>query len=158
MFFTFVYLYYKERRQLKTFLTKFGSAYPSRRTHLSGCVMTKKGNDYKNRILRSISAKYIIFFTLPVSTHHAYPLLAPPAKFFLCAHVARERAALLDALEVAMAARHASRIPSRPMWTTLALMLAGARMSASRARRYEAPMAATDSRGCWLEIARLPTE
>jgi hypothetical protein len=37
-----VYLYYNERKQLKTFVTQFGLVFPSRRTHPSDCMMTKK--------------------------------------------------------------------------------------------------------------------
>jgi hypothetical protein len=48
---------------LKTFLTQFDSPYPLRRTHLSGCVMTKRRNDHRNCNLGSVSAKNELLFS-----------------------------------------------------------------------------------------------
>jgi hypothetical protein len=72
---------YKERRQLKTFLTQFGPALPSCRTHLLGCMMIKRWNDHKNHNLGNVSAKNIIFFSprgdVPTlsHTHLLFPFL-----------------------------------------------------------------------------------
>jgi hypothetical protein len=74
-------LHYKERRQLKLFSPNSGPPYPSRRIHPSGCVITTRWNDYKNRNLRSFSAKNELFLShtphLPtLHTRWAHPVLA----------------------------------------------------------------------------------
>jgi hypothetical protein len=63
----------------KLFSPKSGPPYPSRRTHPSGCVMTKRWNNYRNCNLGSVSAKKIIFLSptpcLPtLRTHRAHHL------------------------------------------------------------------------------------
>jgi hypothetical protein len=67
------YLYYKKRRQLKTFLTQIGSALPLTPDPPVICFWKWIGwKDYevpKNRNLESISAKNVIFFTQPRFTH-----------------------------------------------------------------------------------------
>jgi hypothetical protein len=67
--------YYKERRQLKTFLTQIGPALP---LTLDPPVRLrddqKRWNDHKNRNLGSISAKKAnCFLTNRRSTHLLYP-------------------------------------------------------------------------------------
>jgi hypothetical protein len=67
------YLYYKERRQLQTFLTQIGSALPLTPDPPVICFWKWIGWKYyevpKNRNLESISAKNVIFFTQPRFTH-----------------------------------------------------------------------------------------
>jgi hypothetical protein len=81
----FLYLYYKERRQLKAFLTQTGPVLPLTSDPPVTCFWKWIGwKDYevpKNRNLKSVSAKNEIFShrvrSLPMSCTHAISLFPP---------------------------------------------------------------------------------
>jgi hypothetical protein len=66
-------LYYKDRRQLKTFFTQIGPALPLNSDPLVICFWNWiRWKDYevpKNRNLESVSTKNDFFLTHPASTH-----------------------------------------------------------------------------------------
>jgi hypothetical protein len=74
------FLYYKELKQLKIFLTQIGSAAPLADPPVI-CFWNWIGwKDYgrtKNCNLESVSAKIIMFFTQPCITHRPVPALGP---------------------------------------------------------------------------------
>jgi hypothetical protein len=63
----------RSKNNWKLFSPNSDLSYPSHQTHLSGCMMTKRWNDHKNRNLESVSAKKLIIFNPPLF----YPPLIP---------------------------------------------------------------------------------
>jgi hypothetical protein len=68
-------LYYKERRQLKTFLTQFGPVLPlTPDPPVRLCDDRKGGMTIKIAIWEAFMPKTYFFVTDPTSTHPSYPL------------------------------------------------------------------------------------
>jgi hypothetical protein len=80
-----VYLYYKEQRQLKIFLTQIGPVFPLTSDPPVICfwkwIGWKDGEWPKNRNLESVSAKKRNFFSHPTRAYRpCVPTLGPPAR------------------------------------------------------------------------------
>jgi hypothetical protein len=153
-----VYLYYKERRQLKIFLTQIRPALPLTPDPPVRLRDDQKGGTTIKIAISEVFPPKMNYFCHPPRIYpRSVPTFGPTCEILLCAYVAREHAA-------AQATRcpgggHAARRPclgslrdprgrhSRGCWPELACP------PRSHSRWYGAPMAAADSRGCRPEFA-----
>jgi hypothetical protein len=116
-----IYLYYKERRQLKTFLTKFGPALP-----LTSDLPVRLYDDQKverpekSQFGEHFCQKRIIFLAHAHPTRQAYPPLGPPACLRLC-----RRAAILRLLPRRFS-QAGSSSPSQPKYESSSSSLSSA--------------------------------
>jgi hypothetical protein len=70
----------------KLFSANLGPSYPSRRTHPSGYIMTKKWNNHKIAIWGAFLPKSEFFLPTPTIPAHTYPPLDQPANRLPAAH------------------------------------------------------------------------